>query len=91
MITALLVIIPNISSGNYTINVEKIDAFSPDRRLVVYKNDKKTSFQRIEYLDGTILCTKENPVVSYGEIINQKELKIIINKRKNVVAEIVKK
>jgi len=28
----------------YTINIEQIDNFSPDRKLIVYKNDKKINF-----------------------------------------------
>lgn len=75
----------------YTINVKKIDDFSPDRILTVYKNNKKIDFVEIEYSDGVLLCSGDNPTVSYSEIINEKELIVKINNKKQVIAKIVEK
>lgn len=75
----------------YTINAKKIDDFSPDRILTVYKNNKKIDFVEIDYSDGVLLCSGDNPTVSYSEIINEKELIVKINNKKQVIAKIVEK
>jgi len=73
----------------YTINIEQIDNFSPDRKLIVYKNDKKINFKELQYTDGTYLCSGKNPTVSYSEIIGVTELIIKIDEKKQIVAKIV--
>ena len=75
----------------YTINIEQIDSFSPDRKLIVYKNDKKIKFKELQYIDGTYLCSGKNPTVSYSEIIGVTELIIIIDEKKEIIAKIVDK
>lgn len=79
------------NKDTYTINVEQIDNFSPDRKLIVHQNDKKIKFDEIQYIDGTYLCSGINPTVSYSEIIGVKELIIQINDKKHVTAKIVEK
>ena len=75
----------------YTVNVELIDDFSPDRKLIVLKNDKEIEFDEIQYTDGVYLCSGVNPTVSYSEIDGIKELIIKINDKKQVTAKIVEK
>lgn len=75
----------------YTINIEQIDNFSPDRKLIVYKNDRKIKFKELQYIDGTYLCSGKNPTVSYSEIIGVTELIIKIDEKKQIVAKIVEK
>ena len=80
---------------SYVIKVLPVDDYSPDRILVVYDNhNKKVDVERIEYLDGTLLCDGNNLTVHYGDISNEKELRIIlknnIEKVVNVVEEEVK-
>lgn len=73
------------------INIEKIDNFSPDRKLIVYKNNKQINFKEIQYTDGTYLCSEENPTVSYSEIVGITELIIKIDEKKQKVAKIIEK
>ncbi len=80
-----------ISKDKYSIKVEKIDSFSPDRRLVVYHNNKKMDYLELQYLDGTYLCSEENPIVSFGEIIEEEKLLIKIDEKRQVIAKIVEK
>lgn len=91
VVVILLSIILLFSKNVYTIEVEKIDSFSPDRRLIVYKNNKEIKFDEIKYTDETYLCSDKNPTVSYSEIMNEEELIIIINEKKHVIAKIVEK
>ena len=74
--------------NNYTIEVNNIDNFSPDRKLIVYKNNKKIKYKEIQYIDGTFLCSSTNPTVSYSEIDGIEKLVIKIGKKK-IIAKIV--
>lgn len=72
----------------YKIKIEYIDNFSPDRELIVYKNNKKINFQELHYTDGTYLCSGANPTVSYSEIDGITELIIKIDEKKQFVAKL---
>lgn len=85
----LVVIVFIFFKNKYTISVEKVDDFSPDRKLIVYKNDKETDYKEILYLDGTVLCSSKNPTVSYSEIVDENELIIKLNNNKQVKAIII--
>lgn len=76
---------------NYTINIEQIDNFSPDRKLIVYKNEKEIDFKELQYTDGTYLCSGKNPTVSNSEIIGITELIIKLDEKQQIVAKIVEK
>lgn len=76
---------------NYIISIEKIDNFSPDRKLIVYKNEKEIEFKELQYTDGTYLCSKKNPTVSYSEIIGITELIVKLDEKRQIVAKIVEK
>lgn len=91
VIFALLFALFVFHESTYTISVEKVDGFSPDRKLVVYRNNKKIKFEELKYKDGTYLCSSENPTVSYSDIFGIKELIIKISDKKQVVAKIVEK
>lgn len=87
----IILIILMCRKDTYTINIELIDDFSPDRKLIVYQNDEKINFREIQYTDGTYLCSGSNPTVSYSEIIGVKELIIKIDKEKQIIAKTVEK
>jgi len=89
IVLIIILILLVFHRNNYTINVEQIDNFSPDRKLIVYKNDKIIEFKEIQYTDGTYLCSGTNPTVSYSEIVGVKELIIKIDEKEQVVAKIV--
>ncbi len=75
----------------YTIKVSLIDDYSPDRILTVYnEKNEKIEVNRIEYLDGIILCQGYNTTVHFGDIENEKELKVILKDRTTVKAKIIK-
>ncbi len=76
--------------NKYTISLVKIDNFSPDRKLIVYKNNKEIDYKEVLYLDGVVLCTSKNPTISYSEIVDEKELIIKLNNNKQVKAIIIK-
>jgi hypothetical protein len=73
----------------YTVKVLMVDDHSPDRILEVYDDkNKKIEVQKIEYLDGTLLCNGYNTAVHYGDIENEKEVKIILLNREEVRAKV---
>lgn len=86
-----LLLIPIFHHSTYTIKVEMIDDFSPDRKLTVYKDRKVINFKELQYMDGTYLCSSKNPTVSYSEIAKETKLIIKISDKKKVVAKIVEK
>ena len=87
----LIFVILAFRKDTYIIKVELIDKFSPDRRLIVYQNDKEIEFEELQYTDGVYLCSGNNPTVSYSEIIGVTELIIKIDEKKQIVAKIVEK
>lgn len=79
------------NESEYFIKVFPVDDYSPDRILVVYDNhNKKVDVERIEYLDGTLLCDGNNLTVHYGDISDEKELRIILKNNKEKVVNVVK-
>ncbi len=71
--------------------VSMVDDRSPDRILTVYKNDtEKVEVNRIEYLDGTLLCNGYNLTVHFGDIEKEEKLKIIFKDKSSAEAKIVK-
>ena len=76
--------------GNYIVKVNRVDDYSPDRTLVVYKDDKEIEYKEIHLIDDTPLCKYSNPSVYYGNIKNESELKIVLNNNKVVIAKVVK-
>ena len=92
VVVIAIVLFVILSGGpKYTITVSLVDDQSPDRILTVYdENEKKVEVKRIEYLDGTLLCYGYNTTVHYGDIENQKELKVILRDKTAVLAKVVK-
>ena len=71
--------------------VSMVDDRSPDRILTVYKNKtEKVDVNRIEYLDGTLLCNGYNLTVHFGDIEKEEKLKIIFKDKSSAEAKIVK-
>ena len=75
----------------YTIYVQKFDINSPDRKLVVYKDDKEIKFKEITYANGTYLCNCEIPYVVYGDVLDKDKLIVVLNNNKKVEATIKNK
>lgn len=75
----------------YTIYVQKFDINSPDRKLIVYKDDKEIEYKEITYTNGTSLCNYEIPYVVYGDILNKDKLIVILNNNKKAEATIKNK
>lgn len=87
VILILTVILFNRST--YTIKVNLVDSYSPDRILEVYKNNKKIDYNEIQYKDGTILCKGDNKTVAYIDLIDEKTLIVILKNDKKVKAKII--
>ena len=78
------------NSVKYTIKVDLIDDYSPDRILTVYnEKNEKIEVMKIEYLDGTLLCNGYNTTVHFGDIEGEKEFKVILKDKTEVKAKIV--
>ena len=91
LLTIILLVI-NLNKTTYRIEVSIVDDYSPDRILSVYNNkNEKVEVKRIQYLDGTLLCNGYNTTVHFGDIKDEKELKIILKDNKEVRAKIVEK
>lgn len=91
VLITVVILLMLLSKTKYTIKVSMVDDQSPDRILTVYdENNKKIEVKRIEYLDGTLLCYGYNTTVHFGDIENEKELKVILKDKTEVKAKIVK-
>ena len=77
-------------NATYKIVVSVIEKNSPDRNVVVLKNNKKVDFDSIYYLDDVLLCKGKNPTINKNDVQNSEELKIKL-KNKKIVKAIVKK
>ena len=78
-------------SGNYQIKVIVFDEKTPDRKLVVLRNEKETDeYKYIKYKDDKkiILCYQKNPTVNKFDI--EDELIIVLPNDKEVVAKVIK-
>ncbi len=78
-------------SGDYQIKVEVFDSRTPDRKLIVLRNEKETKeYKYIKYNDGknTILCYQENPTANMYEIND--ELIVVLPNDKEVIAKVIK-
>ena len=78
------------NSDQYVVTINKIDDQSPARILKVYYGEKEIEFKEIRYTDDVFLCKKENPTVFFGDVVEEKELKIIIDNNRFVIAKILK-
>lgn len=90
-IIAVLIIslIIYFTGGTYTVKIKTVDSFSPDRILEVYKDNKKIDYEEIQYDDGTTLCYSKNSTVAYTDLIEEKELQVVLKKDKKVKAKII--
>lgn len=70
--------------NQYSIAIKKVDNFSPDRVIEVYKNDKKIEFKYLQYGDGTIMCTGDNPTISYIDLIDVDTVDVVLNDNRKV-------
>ncbi len=91
LLTVVIIIsITLFQKKEYTVEAVKIDSLSPDRKLIVYENEKEISFESIKYEDKTILCYGNNPTVAYAEILGEEQLIIVLKNNKEVIAKILK-
>lgn len=90
IIIVLILILINFNKSTYTIKANKVDSYSPDRILEVYKDNKKIEYEEIQYLDGILLCKGNNKTVAYTDLIDEKNLIVILKNHKKVKAKIIK-
>lgn len=72
--------------SKYEIFLVKVDDYSPDRKLVVKKNDKEIEFKKIKYIDDIELCDSSNPTISVSDIKDVNELIVVLLNDKEVKA-----
>ena len=73
--------------AKYTYKYHFVDEVSPyDVELSFYKNNKLISIKKAKYTDGTDLCTGKNPTVNIHDIKDEKEIIIVLDNDKEVVA-----
>ncbi len=89
LIIAIVLVLLFYNKKTYKINFETVDAYSPERKLIVYENDKEIEFKEIRYEDGTILCYGTNPIASYTDIKDIKTLIVKLNNDKKVEAQVI--
>lgn len=88
LIILFLLICFTYFSPLYKIKIQTIDSYSPDRKIEVYFINKKIKFDKIKYLDDTILCYGKNPTISYIDIKDEKKLKVVLNSGIEIIAEV---
>ena len=90
IIIVIVLIVVLFNKTKYIIKVSMVDNRSPDRVLTVYnQKNEKVEVERIEYINGTLLCKGYNTTVHFGDIENIKELNIILKDKSQVRAKIV--
>ena len=88
VIVLVVIIFLIINKETYYIIVKKVDDYSPDRILEIYNSkNEKIDVKRIEYLDGTILCSGYNTTVHFGDV--EEELVIVLENNSKVKAKIL--
>ena len=75
--------------ANYTIRATKVDEFSPDSRLTVYKNGTQITVKEIKYNDGVHLCNGNNPTVLTADLAGETSFKVVLTDDKVVTATLV--
>jgi hypothetical protein len=91
VVAIVVVLVILLNKTTYTIRVSIVDEKSPDRILSVYDNkNNKVDFNRIETLDGTVLCDEINSSVYYGNIVKLNELRVVLKDNSKVIAQINK-
>ena len=82
------------TSDNYKITLTKLDEYSPDRKLEVYKNDKLIEYDRIYYKlakkEEVILCYGNTPYVSYLDFLEVNNLVIVLKNGERIPIEYIK-
>ena len=89
IIVILILLFICFNKSTYTIKANKVDSYSPDIILEVYKDNKKIEYEEIQYLDGILLCEGNNKTVAYTDIIDEKDLIVILKNNKKVKAKII--
>ena len=79
-------------SGTYTIKLKLIDEKSPDREVVVYRNNKETSnYKYIKYKEkDIILCYQKNAVINQFDVEGIEELIVVLPNKSEVISKILK-
>ena len=83
------IVISDKTDNSYKIKLEKIDDNSPDRKLILYQNNKEVEFKKIEYLDGTILCKKNNPTIFFGDLDGIKKVIVTLKDDKKIKIKVI--
>ena len=64
---------------SYKVVANSFDQYTEDRILTVYEDDKKITVQSIKYSDGVHLCSGSNPTVFSGDIVDEKNLLVVLS------------
>ncbi len=73
---------------SYTISRRKTDSYSPDNLLTVYEEGSVISVQRIEYIDGGIICFGNNLSASDTDLLGVTRVVVVLNSGIKVTATI---
>lgn len=79
------------SNKTYTIKIEKVDEYSPDRYLTVYENGKAIAIQGLMYTDNVAITISSNGTrntVSSSDIAGESEFKVKLQNGSIVTAKI---
>ncbi len=71
--------------AQYTITATKVDEYSPDSILKVFKNNQEITFTEIKYNDGVKLCGSKG-VVSTNDIKGETSFIVVLNDGQEVKA-----
>lgn len=79
--------------AEYYIRVGKVDDYSPDRYLTIYKGQEQIKVKKIKYIDNVSLISSiqnDKIVVANADIIDEISLKIILEDDREKIALLVK-
>ena len=75
-------------TATYKITITRVDNFSPDSTLKVFKNNSEISVREIKYSDGTHLCNGSNLTVNTSDITGETRFIVVLTDGSEVNANV---
>lgn len=88
MVFVVVIMILLQQDSKYRIKLKKFDNNSPDRVLVLLKDNKEQNFLEIYYLDDTLLCSGHNPTVNKSDVQLEETLKVKLENNKIIKVKV---
>lgn len=88
LVVAVVLILLLQQDNGYIIKLKKIDNNSPDRTVVLLKDNKEQKFLEIYYLDDVLLCSGTNPTINKNDVKLNEKLKVKLENKKIIKVKV---